>query len=87
MFAEKQRSVVVHEGSKEWKITGRIFPGINLLACIHRECNNTFRGWIKSASLTHSSSLKEIIIAHQATWKNKTLSQRSASTHKTFLIH
>ncbi len=36
VFAETQRSVVVHEGSKEWKITGRIFPGINLLAYSQR---------------------------------------------------
>jgi hypothetical protein len=36
MFAETQRSVAVHEGSKEWKITGRIFLGINLLAYSQR---------------------------------------------------
>jgi hypothetical protein len=36
MFAETQRSVVVHQGSKEWKITGRIFPGINQLAYSQR---------------------------------------------------
>jgi len=46
MFAETQRSVVKSGRSQEE------FSQESIYLRIHRECNNTFRGWIKSASWT-----------------------------------